>query len=181
MQLSAVLHDYYDGDSTSNGPSIPDTPTELQKLYSVTASIVGLGTYGIVHRGHRLVDNVPVAVKIIHKNLLISDDEQRLVRSEIEIHETLTHDNIISLLNVFESDSAIYLISELIEGSDLEEYRMVQRTRTLRDDGTARALFVQFLRGLQYIHQLKVAHGDVKPSNVLLKADFVDNQVSTTD
>lgn len=41
----------------------------------------------------------------------------------------------------------------------------------LLPEATARYFFIQFIRGLNYMHRNRVAHRDVKLSNVLLTSD----------
>jgi serine/threonine protein kinase len=84
---------------------------------------IGRGSTSTVHKVERLSDGKIMAAKIFLKSFLESKEKRwESVLNEISILRVLEHrSNILKLHNVYESKSAIYLITDLFEGGNLLE------------------------------------------------------------
>ena len=91
--------------------------------------------------------------------------------NEINIMRALTHDNIIKLYEVHETERSLYLIMELIEGKPLQSplSRM-----TLAKDFSEKAILEMFrsiLDALAYIESKGIMHRDLKSDNIFVYLD----------
>ena len=78
----------------------------------------------------------------------------------------LQHPNIIKVLEVFEENSTAYYVMEFIKDFSLKE--LVNESGTLPETD-ALEYIRQVASALDYIHQKRINHLDVKPANILLK------------
>lgn len=81
----------------------------------------------------------------------------------------IRHPNIMSLHDVYESETELYLILEYVEGGELFDY-LVKRGRL--PEREALIFFQQIINGLDYCHKHMICHRDLKPENLLLDANL---------
>ncbi|MDY0814425.1 serine/threonine-protein kinase [Kitasatospora purpeofusca] len=149
--------------------------------YTLTARIGG-GGMGAVWRAEDSVLGRPVAVKILHPALLADVTFAERFRREARLLALLDHPGIVDVHDYGEeeppdadSDRLAYLVMELVDGRPLD--------RVLAADGAfppARALglLAEALDALHAAHRRGIVHRDVKPSNLMLRAD---GRVTVTD
>ncbi|XP_028638426.1 sperm motility kinase Z-like [Grammomys surdaster] len=109
---------------------------------------------------HRLT-GTPVAIKALVKRE--TQWEPRML--QVEIMMMLSHPNIISLLQVIETEENVYLIMELAQGEEL--LNRVRKAGYLKED-EARGIFIQLLSAIHYCHGKRVVHRDLKPENIIV-------------
>lgn len=107
--------------------------------------------------------NRPVAVKLL-TGLTKSDGRARFHR-EARIATRLVHPRIVAVYDFGISDDCCFLTTELVNGSSLA-YELLHRGRL--SPALVAAAGAQAAEGLAEAHRQGVAHGDVKPSNLLL-------------
>ena len=89
----------------------------LDDLYEV-GDVLGHGHYAVVRRGKHRVSGKAVAIKVIPK----TRTDISTIRREIEILKKVgSHQNIVNLLEVFETGSDWFLVMELVTGGELFE------------------------------------------------------------
>lgn len=90
-------------------------------------------------------------------------------KREIDIHQRLSHPNIIQYIDSGIHDQRPYLVMEYADGGNMEEWLEKKEGKIPIKDCLAFGL--QAMKGLMYFHQLDpiVLHRDIKPSNILLQ------------
>src|ERR1700686_4989374 len=80
----------------------------------------------------------------------------------------LSHNHILPLYDFGEQCPWYYLVMPYIDGGTLRDYLPKRKRLTLEE---AASFVDQIAAALQYAHDSKVVHRDVKPSNILLRQD----------
>lgn len=93
--------------------------------YEVDKGHIGKGAFATVLRARRLGDGGFVAVKKIKKEGI----EMQLLHNEIAIWEQFHHPSLLKLLDVFETDEHLMLVTELMTGGARPK-RKVQKKKT---------------------------------------------------
>jgi serine/threonine-protein kinase len=145
----------------------------LENRYRIDR-LLGEGGMSWVYRGHHLLLQHPVAVKVIKP--LYSDPAQarehsQQLRVEAGIMARLDHPNLVRAFDMFEHGDQSVLILEMLEGRNLDEVaelapKPISERRVL-------AWTAQILDALEYLHSQDppVIVRDLKPGNVMLGKD----------
>jgi eukaryotic-like serine/threonine-protein kinase len=137
--------------------------------------LVGAGGMSSVFRAHdRLLDR-KVALKILHQEYTDDDEYVERFRREARTAASLSHPNIVTVIDRGEHEGRQFIVFEYVDGDNLKE--MIER-RGPAPVETALELAIQVARGLSFAHQAGLVHRDVKPQNVLLNGD---GQAKVTD
>ena len=127
--------------------------------------LVGTGGMSSVYRAHdRLLDR-KVALKVMHQHY--GDDPQYVERFRREARSvaSLSHPNIVTVIDRGEHESRQFIVFEYVDGENLKQ--LIQR-RGPAPVATALELAKQVAQALSFAHQQGLVHRDVKPQNVLL-------------
>ncbi|XP_041750461.1 serine/threonine-protein kinase 36 isoform X2 [Coregonus clupeaformis] len=131
-------------------------------LYHVL-EMIGEGSFGRVYKGRKKFSGQVVALKFIPK-VGRSEKELRNLKREIDIMRGLQHPNIVLLLDSFETEREVVVVTEYAEG---------ELFQILEDDGNlpesqVREIACQLVSALYYLHSHRILHRDMKPQNILL-------------
>ncbi|XP_031437416.1 MAP/microtubule affinity-regulating kinase 3 isoform X5 [Clupea harengus] len=129
---------------------------------------IGKGNFAKVKLARHILTGREVAIKIIDKTQLNPTSLQKLFR-EVRIMKILNHPNIVKLFEVIETEKTLYLIMEYASGGEVFDY-LVAHGRMKEKE--ARAKFRQIVSAVQYCHQKRIVHRDLKAENLLLDADM---------
>lgn len=128
---------------------------------------------GVVYRGVRLADDVPVAIKLIHSDL--TRDPEVRARFEREIATTqVDHPGIVSVLDHGLDGQTLYLVMELLRGRTLGQ---VCAQEAPLPPARVADIGAQVARALHAAHQAGLVHRDLKPENVMVCKDEDGNDV----
>lgn len=142
-----------------------------------TGKSLGVGAYSVVKECTHRKTKVVYAAKDVLKSKLSVDDDVAL-KDEIEILQTLQHDNIIHLKDHFEERNHYYLVTELMSGGELFD-RIV--AKTFYNEKEARDLCKTVFEAIAFCHRHNIAHRDLKPENLLLQSKTDDRAVKLAD
>lgn len=129
---------------------------------------IGKGNFAKVKLARHLPTGTEVAIKIIDKTLLNPSSLQKLFR-EVRIMKMLDHPNIVKLYQVIETEKTLYLVMEYASGGEVFDY-LVAHGRMKEKE--ARAKFRQIVSAVQYCHQKRIIHRDLKAENLLLDCEM---------
>ncbi|KAJ1547457.1 Protein kinase, partial [Nowakowskiella sp. JEL0078] len=125
---------------------------------------LGVGSFGKVKLALHHQTGHKVAMKIINRKKIASQDMVGRVKREIQYLKLLRHPHIIKLYEVITTPTDIIMVMEYA-GGELFNY-IVERGRMIEDE--ARRFFQQMISAVEYCHRYKIVHRDLKPENVLL-------------
>ncbi|CAD7089213.1 unnamed protein product [Hermetia illucens] len=129
---------------------------------------IGKGNFAKVKLAKHLPTGKEVAIKIIDKTQLNPGSLQKLFR-EVRIMKMLDHPNIVKLFQVIETEKTLYLVMEYASGGEVFDY-LVLRGRMKEKE--ARVKFRQIVSAVQYCHQKRIIHRDLKAENLLLDSEL---------
>jgi len=141
---------------------------DICDLYSNKGKKLGKGRYGSVKLGVNKVTNEQVAIKIVSK-INFSESEISALYYESKVMKYLVkHENIISLIDIFENDKQICMVIELGCHGDLHN-----KLTSALNENDARKYFNQMCSGILYCHSKYIAHRDLKPENIFLDSNDI--------
>lgn len=126
--------------------------------------MLGRGTFAKVYHGKELANGESVAIKVINKDQLKTEEMMKLITREISIMRLVRHPNIVEIKEVLATKAKIYIIMEYVKGGEL--FAKIAEGR-LRED-VARKYFQQLISAVDFVHSRGVVHRDLKPENLLL-------------
>uniref|UniRef100_A0A4W5K8F8 Striated muscle enriched protein kinase b n=1 Tax=Hucho hucho TaxID=62062 RepID=A0A4W5K8F8_9TELE len=92
-------------------------------------------------------------------------DNKQTVLQEYNILKSLHHNKIMALHEAYVTPRYLVLISECCSGKELL-YSLIDRFRYSEDDVVG--YIVQVLQGLDYLHNRRILHLDIKPENIII-------------
>jgi fused-like protein len=91
------------------------------------------------------------------------------LRQEIEILKDLRHENIVLLLDTFETKTEFCLVTDFCQG---ELFEILEEDKSLPED-VIRSIAQQLVSALFYLHSNRIIHRDMKPQNILISHNGV--------
>lgn len=162
--------------------SLPIGSTLMQGKYRIVA-VLGQGGFGITYKGEHTMLGTTVAIKeFFMKGACERDENSTHVTTsqsnselasrfrtkflkEAKTLAALKHPNIIRVFDVFEDNGTAYYVMDYIEGNNLSD---IVEGKGRLSEPLALKYIRQVANALNYLHQKKLLHLDVKPANILL-------------
>jgi len=105
------------------------------------------------------------AAKIIPKKSLVKSRAKQKLISEIKIHKSLHHPNIVAFEHYFEDSENVYLLIEICLNQTLNE--LLKRRKKLTEL-EVQCYAIQIIKALKYLHTHRVIHRDLKLGNLFI-------------
>lgn len=105
------------------------------------------------------------ASKVITKASLTKNRAKQKLMSEIKIHRSLHHTNVVHLEHFFEDKENVYILLEMCSNNTMSD--LVKRRKRLTEL-EVRCYMTQILSALKYLHKHQVIHRDLKLGNIFL-------------
>jgi len=129
---------------------------------------IGTGGLGIVYKGHDALNGKVVAIKVMPE-MLVADEVLRMrFAQECQVARKLDHPHIVRVHDFGLDGNKPFLVMEYVVGESLGQ--RLERDRKLSEAEALRVIG-QIGSALQWAHQRRVIHRDVKPDNILLAAN----------
>ena len=130
--------------------------------------VLGAGGMALVYRAVDERTGRLAAVKLLADNLAADEAFRRRFQREARLAARLSHPNVVRVLDAGEYDGRPWLALEYVDGETLAQL-LARRGRLSSTEVVA--LGRQLCAGLQHAHDAGLVHRDVKPANVLVRAD----------
>jgi len=158
------------------GPAVimPDSPLWERRLrralgddYELLAEI-GAGSFGRVYRVRDLHLEREVALKVLDPRISQDPAVAEGFQREAQLAASLTHPNIVRIFDIDARLGLLWYTMELIRGQSVA--LMVEKTGPV---GVHRAIEIldDTISALEYAHERRVVHRDVKPENLIVDHD----------
>jgi len=128
---------------------------------------IASGAMGKIYLAEHLALGKPVVLKVLHRHLLVEEDQVKRFHREAKAASRLNHPNAISMLDFGQTaDGLFYIAMEYLPGRDL--CRVLTDEVRLSPERTVR-IVDQILEALEEAHAVGVVHRDLKPENVMIE------------
>merc|ERR1719265_1146454 len=144
-------------------PAQPAYQGELQRRGYRATETLGGGAFAMVMKAESLKGGSNVAVKIMSRRNFIDRGIGQQLDRGVHLLRNLEHENIVPLLDYWESGDAVFVVLEFCELGDLSQ--LLAREGKLSEQMTA-FYMTQLLHALACVHQFPAVHRDVKPDNL---------------
>lgn len=184
-----------------SAPCSPSHPKYIDNGYVQLVSVIGNGAYGVVFYAldYRYGRPIKRAVKQLRRHG-IDERQRRFQMREINLHRRASsHPSIIHMDRLIQEPDCVYVVMDYGDEGDLfamitEKQRVsgmlhvshivacdrrgqnrssgvVTNLQYAGDNDLIRSVFMQVLDGVDWLHQLGIAHRDVKPENIVCSQD----------
>nr|XP_002126780.1 death-associated protein kinase 2-like isoform X1 [Ciona intestinalis] len=139
----------------------------VEDFYDITEEI-GSGQFAVVRKCIEKSTNKVCAAKFIKKKRAKASRRgvtKEDIEREVKILSDVNHENILQLHEVFESNTEVVLILEMVAGGELFDFLAEKECLS---EPEAIVFLNQILSGMDYLHDRNIAHFDLKPENIML-------------
>ena len=133
-------------------------------------SKLGEGAYSTVFKVKRIIDNQIYALKKV-KLMNLSEKEKENSLNEVRILASVKSNFVVSYKEAFfdEKDNTLCIVMEFADRGDLYQ-KIVAHKKSAKffEESDIWRIFIQLVKGLKALHDLKILHRDMKSANVFL-------------
>ncbi|KAF4126051.1 hypothetical protein GMORB2_1297 [Geosmithia morbida] len=143
-----------------------DRQPQIQPCRYKVGKTLGAGSYSVVKECVHIDTGRYYAAKVINKRLMTG--REHMVRNEIAVLKKVSmgHQNILTLVDYFETMNNLYLVTDLALGGELFD-RICRKGSYYESD--AADLIRATLSAVTYLHDHGIVHRDLKPENLLFR------------
>ncbi len=133
-------------------------------------SEIGRGGMGVVFEGRHPALGRRVAIKLLPPSFALHEHARQRFLREARIIARLRHPQIVPIYAVGEQDHVLYFVTELIQGTSLDQLQRCDMPGSTGSDWSrwVARLGIQAAEPLAFAHSQSILHRDIKPSNFIL-------------
>lgn len=127
---------------------------------------LGAGSMGVVHLGHDVFLDRAVAIKVIFPGNASDPTTVERFKKEAQALAKVRHQNVVQVYSFGPHAGSFYFAMEFVEGRSLEA--AIDAGETV-DVARGVEILSAIASGLGAVHERKLVHRDVKPSNIVIE------------
>lgn len=164
-------------------PPPSHTPGELLDGRYMLGDVIGRGGHGVVYQAHDQVTGKNVAVKFLHPEFAADPEFNVRMLREAQIAGKLAGTSAIQVFALRSDKSgALFIVMELLEGNDLNDYLHMWESQKLRFPlADIPKIFDPIVRTLAQAHDMGIVHRDLKPGNIYVLSPKMGGSVRLLD
>ncbi|KAG7664463.1 uncharacterized protein J8A68_002019 [[Candida] subhashii] len=137
-----------------------------QSNYILSKKSIGTGSYSEIFECKNIHSQRHYAAKKYKKKLMYG--LEHMLKNEFLVLKlvSMTHPNILSLIDYFETEDSFYIVTDLARGSDLF-HRLGQSPGFKLSETDTREITAGLVSAIEYLHEHNIIHRDVKAENLL--------------
>ena len=136
---------------------------QIRKYYK--GRLLGKGGFAKCYEFSCAENKKIFAGKVIAKSSLVKSRAKQKLISEIKIHKSLHHPQIVAFEHYFEDTENVYILLEICQNQTLND--LLKRRKRLTEI-EVQCYIVQLIKALKYLHSHRVIHRDLKLGNLFL-------------
>lgn len=109
------------------------------------------------------------AAKTVAKISIKSEKTRKKLLSEIQIHKSMKHPNIVQFIDCFEDDTNVYILLEICPNGSLMD---LLKKRKVLTEPEVRYFTTQIVGAIKYMHNRRVIHRDLKLGNIFFDSNY---------
>ena len=125
---------------------------------------IGSGGSGVVFRAKNRRSKEVVAIKVLKPAYFANEQFAKRFEKEARMHGQISSPHIPKQISYGQIGSLFYLVSELVDGLDLQR---ILKTEKKLEPVLSMRIIADLLKGLIAMHDHSMVHRDVKPGNVI--------------
>jgi len=126
---------------------------------------LGRGAMGITYKAFDIDLRLPVTLKVISEKYVGDASAKLRFLREARAAAKVRHPNVASVFHLGRSGGEYFYVMEFVEGEPLES--LIKRSGRL-EVKPALEITSQVAGGLDAVHEQKLVHGDIKPTNIMV-------------
>lgn len=153
----------------------PSAAVVEEKIIKVTGDVqirkyfkgrlLGKGGFAKCYEFNCAENHKVFAGKVVAKSSLVKSRAKQKLISEIKIHKSLHHPQIVAFEHYFEDTENVYILLEICHNQTLND--LLKRRKRLTEI-EVQCYIVQLIKALKYLHSHRVIHRDLKLGNLFL-------------
>lgn len=151
---------------------------DINEIYDVEQTPFARGKFAAVRRAIHKKSGVHFAAKFLKRRRRAQSSDKEIKHEIAVLMMCAGADNIVKLNAVHESRSDTALLLELATGGELQTF--LDNEECLSEAQT-RICMREVLKALQFLHKRSIAHLDLKPQNILLSGERIEDGLKLCD
>ena len=138
---------------------------DIQIRKYIKGRLLGKGGFAKCYEFTNMETKQVTAAKVIPKKSLVKSRAKQKLISEIKIHKSLHHPNIVNFEHYFEDSENVYLLIEICQNQTLND--LLKRRKKLTEL-EVQCYTIQIIKALKYLHSHRIIHRDLKLGNLFI-------------